>query len=98
MTDITMWAGGGRYGLRAEGHATGSVEACAGISGILYALAGYLRNGELAGMVHGVEVYLAPGRSCICFAGGREAEAAFTMAEIGLRQIALSCPEQVRVT
>ena len=98
MTDITMWEGGGWYGLQAVGHATGSVEACAGISGILYALVGYLRNGEREGVVHGVEVSLAPGRSCIRFAGGREAGAAFAMAEIGLRQIALACPEQVRVT
>lgn len=44
MTRIYAEMDGPRCTISAQGHATGSVEACAAISGILYALAGYVTN------------------------------------------------------
>ena len=44
MTQVYAERDGQRCILSAQGHATGSVEACAAVSGILYALAGYVTN------------------------------------------------------
>ena len=95
MTVITITSGGGRYELTAEGHASGSPEACAGVSAILCALAGWLENAP-AGV--GVEkITTEPGRAALRFSGGAAAETAAELAEIGLRRIALAAPEAVRV-
>ncbi|MBQ8004490.1 MAG: ribosomal-processing cysteine protease Prp [Oscillospiraceae bacterium] len=44
MTKLKFFAENGRFRIVAEGHATGSPAVCAAISGIMYALAGYLNN------------------------------------------------------
>ena len=95
MTHVTVESGSGRYAITAEGHASGSPEACAGVSAILCALAGWLENAP-AGV--GVEkITTEPGRAALRFSGGAAAETAAELAEIGLRRIALAAPEAVRV-
>lgn len=93
MTEIYMEQVGNRYTLVAQGHATGSPETCAAISGVIYALAGYLRNrGEepWCWLVESGEVWLE-------WSGGEEAQAAYDLCLIGLMQIARAQPEFVRV-
>ena len=95
MTHITITGGAGRWRFAAEGHATGAPEACAGVSALLYALAGWLRSGPPG--VRAGEVELTPGRARVAFSGGAQAEAAAALVEVGLRQIARKYPQAVRV-
>lgn len=95
MTRIYAEMDGPRCTISAQGHATGSVEACAAISGILYALAGYVTNAKLE---RPVEVYtwtMESGKVLLDFNGDAGTTAAFEMAVIGLLQIAEAHPEQV---
>ena len=88
MTQVYAERDGQRCILSAQGHATGSVEACAAVSGILYALAGYVTN---AMRERYVEVYTWRMES------GDGTAAAFEMAVIGLAQVAQAHTEQVQV-
>ena len=95
MTRIRIRRDGGRWRFSAEGHATGAPEACSGVSALLFALAGWLRNAP-PGVAPG-EISLAPGRAVIAFSGGAQAAAAAALTEIGLRQIAARSPAAARV-
>ena len=44
MTRVLAGAAGDRFFLQVCGHATGSVQVCAAVSGLVYALAGYVQN------------------------------------------------------
>lgn len=93
MTHITVAHAAGRWRVRAEGHASGSPEACAGVSALLYALAGWLANAP-----EGVRrecVSLAPGAAELVFSGGPAAAAAAELVAVGLAQIAKAVPEAV---
>ena len=83
------------YTVRAKGHATGSQEVCAAVSGILYALAGYVENNR-----HGL-IYqrwsMDSGDVDVTFRGGERAEAVYQMTLIGLLQIEKRYPEYIRV-
>lgn len=97
MTQVYAERDGQRCILSAQGHATGSVEACAAVSGILYALAGYVTN---AMRERYVEVYtwrVESGDVQLDFNGDDGTAAAFEMAVIGLAQVAQAHPEQVQV-
>ncbi len=95
MTKVTARREGGRYAITAKGHATGSVGGCGYISGVLYALVGYLVNeGEI--QVDGWE--MEPGDVVLRFRGGERAEAAYGMALMGLKQLEQSHPELIQVT
>ena len=96
MTNITIQNDGRIYRLTAAGHATGKPEACAAVSGIVYALGGYLKNLERAGSVTLDAFRLASGAAELA-ASGPAAEHPFGMAAVGLMQIAARYPEQVRV-
>lgn len=81
--------------LKVSGHAGyssgGDDVVCAAVSGIVYALAGYIKN-ECEGAVIAA---LRPGYAAIeC---GKEGEPAMRMAYIGLLQLALTYPDFVRV-
>lgn len=78
--------------LRAEGHATGSPQVCAGVSAIVCALEGYL---EAEGLEHERDV--APGEASLFARWSREVEAAFTLAAIGLLRIAKGYPSFLQV-
>lgn len=97
MTWVYAELAEGRYHLSARGHATGSEQGCAFISGILYALAGYLVNAEAEGHARIGRLKLEPGDVAIRAEGDGRVGAAFDMAVIGLRQLEKQHPELVRV-
>ena len=84
----------GKFYLSSQGHATGSDKACAAVSGLLYALGGYLLNAS------GIQVRvdtLDSGDAVFDFTGDRDAVGAFTCVVIGLMQVAKEYPEQVQM-
>lgn len=97
MTKIYCAKNKGRYSLRAEGHATGSQEACSGISAITNALILYAVN-EVSHVytIHTMEE--EDGHFCLRFTGDDQAGAAWKMAVMGLISISKTYPEQVQVT
>lgn len=98
MTKISLGQGDGRYFLEFRGHAAGSERVCAGVSAIVYALAGWLVNAEDAGLVRVHRLELHSGEAELMFSGGAEVETAFQVAEIGLRQLAESFPAFLSVS
>ena len=93
MTKIKFEADGDRYILSARGHATGSVEVCAAISGILYALAGYLCYAEATEHERRME----SADVLLDYSGPERVEAAYAMAMIGLELLEGEYPELIRV-
>lgn len=94
MTRVYCEKDGNRYTVCAGGHAEGSPQVCAAISGLLYALAGYVENEK------GIRVLdrrIGSGDFSISFQGGERAEAVYDMAVIGLLQIEKSSPDHIRV-
>lgn len=96
MTRVYAKRDGNRYTIYANGHATGSPEVCAAISGLLYALAGYVRNAS-GGSTLAYDERLESGNVQLHFRGGEGAGGAFDMAVIGLKQIEAKYPELVSV-
>lgn len=92
----TVWAARPERRERAivvTDHATGSDKVCAAISGILYALAGYLRNAK------GVDIHnlrMEDGYVSIGWTGGKKDLAALQMTCIGLMQIEKAHPELIK--
>lgn len=97
MTRVLVENSGTRCALSAKGHATGSETVCAAVSGILYALAGYLVNAAEERYVEIYEYRVESGDVKLDFCGDERAEAAFEMAMIGLRQLEQGWPGLVRV-
>lgn len=95
MTKVYARKHDGSYLLTAKGHATGSSEVCAAVSGLLYALAGYLQNRPDA--VQDVHIKLESADAEIRFRGGEAAEAVFLTTVIGLAQLEAAKPEFVSV-
>ncbi|MBR3753363.1 MAG: ribosomal-processing cysteine protease Prp [Ruminiclostridium sp.] len=96
MTKVYYEAEGGRYLLSVKDHATGSPVVCAAVSGLCYALAGYLANAE----PQDVAVYnrrMEPGDVLLHFRGDQQAQGAFEAVVIGLLQLEKKYPELVRV-
>lgn len=84
----------GRCYLSVKDHATGSVKACAAISGLVYALAGYLVNAT------GVDVRgesLESADAVIDFYGDQMAVGAYLCTVIGLGQIAREYSDYVEM-
>lgn len=96
MTLITMQHSGGKYRLTAVGHATSSREVCAAVSGLVYALGGYLKNLEAAGAVR-LSTFLLESGAAEIVAEGVAARAPFEMAAVGLLQIGARYPLQVQI-
>lgn len=90
-----VWAqrptGGERY-FSVKGHATGSERVCAAVSGIVYALAGYLANDPAVEME---ELRLDDGDVLMSWTGGEKDLAALQMACIGLMQIEKAEPNYI---
>lgn len=84
------------HSLTAAGHATGSPAVCAAISGLVFALAGYLKNLERAGEVKVGALRLEPGDARV-EASGDAARQPFDMAAVGLMQLAAQYPEFVQI-
>ena len=97
MTQIYAERSGNRCILSAQGHATGSVEVCAAVSGILYALAGYLTNAVTERYIEFYENRMEEADVLFDFNGDEQTAAAFEMAVIGLLQIVQQYPEFLKV-
>ena len=85
----------GAYLICADGHATGSQEACAAVSGLLYALSGYFLNN--ASCIQAFENILLSGHARLRWQGGVEAKAVFDLCVIGFLQIAAAHPACISV-
>lgn len=95
MTHIYAEEHRGRYLLSAKGHAEGEdPKVCAGISAILYALAGLLDNTP---EIQTQQAELKSGDAIFRFSGGLHAQTAYRMALIGLMQIAESYPGYMEI-
>ena len=84
--------------LELDGHATGSPEACAGISALVEALGSYIKAdlGQHLDTVH--ECRVEPGSCAFRVKGDETAAEVFRLVCIGLAQIAMACPEQVSIS
>lgn len=81
--------------IKAEGHATGSAEVCAGISAVLFELVGALNNFS---SINPLRVQMDPGDAMLAFEGGTVAKLAYEMTVIGLLQIEKSYPGYMKVS
>ena len=92
----TVWAAVPQRKERAivvQGHATGSDRVCAAVSGLLYALAGYLTNAK------GVEIQtirMEDAYVCLKWTGGKRDLAALQTVCIGLMQIEKANPDFIK--
>lgn len=92
----TVWAAVPQRRKRAivvTGHATGSEKVCAAVSGILYALGGYLNNAKGVGIQ---TMRMDDAHVCLKWTGGKKDLAALQMACIGLMQIEKAHPEYIK--
>lgn len=83
MTRVYLEQAGQRYTVHCKGHATGSVEACAAVSCLVYTLAGWLRNSSVLVL----KEELNDGAAQIQYHGGAAAETAFDMICVGFLQL-----------
>lgn len=86
MTNVYARKHGNSFLLKAEGHAVGAPEVCAAVSGLLYALAGYIENRPDS--VEDVHIKLESADAEFRFRGSDAAEAVFLSTVIGLAQLA----------
>lgn len=96
MTTITIQRDADTYRLTAVGHATGEPAVCAAVSGLVYALGGYLTNLARAGEVTLERCMLESGAAEL-EASGDAARQSFELAAVGLLQVARSYPKQVKI-
>lgn len=98
MIDIRYGMAEGCHVLSLRGHAEYDQEGqdivCAGVSAIVFALLGYLANQATNQFYKVVE----PGQTLIICDAGRDIDTAFTVAQIGLGQIARKYPNNVAIT
>lgn len=83
MTRVYLEQDGQRYTVSCQGHATGSVEACAAVSCLVYTLAGWLHNAAVLVL----EEKLEDGDALIQYCGSAAAETAFDMICVGFLQL-----------
>lgn len=84
MTCVTLSRTNGKYAVEAQGHAEGSVQACAAVSTLMYSLIGFLAN------VEGVELEtedIADGYFLVEFTGGALAQAMYDFCLIAFLQL-----------
>lgn len=96
MTRVYAERAGERCVLTAEGHATGSEQVCAAVSGLLFALAGYLVNAEREGRAKLREMVMEDGRARFDFDCDDHAAEAFKITVIGLKQLSESYGEYIK--
>lgn len=98
MTTITCEIVGNEMSIELDGHATGSPEACAGVSAIVEALGTYIKG---AGKRHVYKLYehwVSPGSCGFRLRGDSAMAEVWRMACIGLTQISMAYPGQVSMT
>lgn len=84
----------GAYLICADGHASGSPEVCAAVSGLMYALSGYFLN---TSRIQAFENILLSGHARLRWQGGAEAKAVFDLCVIGFLQIEAAHPACISV-
>lgn len=88
---------GDELALEVAGHATGSPAACAGISALVEALGTYI-EADQGTHIHKVLAHtVEPGACSLRVEGDEAAAQVWRLVCIGLAQIAMACPEQVRL-
>lgn len=95
MTCVTLNERDGRYVVEAVGHATGSVQACAAVSTLMYSALGYLANAD------GVDVHnedIADGFFSVEFSGGDAARMVYEFCLIAFLQLEMRYGEYVTVS
>lgn len=97
MTSIECKKSGRRFSVIARDHAVGSAKVCAGISAIMYTLAGYIHNKD-DGSIDVKSMILTDGYSELVFSGGVCALCGYEMALIGLMQICASYPDYCKIS
>jgi uncharacterized protein YsxB (DUF464 family) len=95
MTKVIALKKENGYSLILKGHATGSEKVCAAVSGIVYALEGFLNN--FPECIKQKKSELKNGEAEFVFFGDERVYYPFMMAIIGLKQIEKSYPEYIRV-
>lgn len=93
MTRVYLEQDGQRYTVSCQGHATGSVEACAAVSCLVYTLAGWLRNTSVLVLKSKLE----DGDALIQYHGGAAAETTFDMICVGFLQLQEQYGEYITV-
>lgn len=94
MTEVTLRRDGRRYEVAASGHATGSPEACAAVSVLIFTLDAFMQNAP----VFVIEERLEPGDALLQFSGDKEAEDAFDMITLGFLMLQERFPDIVEVS
>lgn len=94
MVKCEISTANGVHRIECIGHATGSEKVCAAVSGLMYALIGFIGNQpELEDIIH--ECKIESGHSLVAFEGHNEA---FEVVRTGLLQIAHTYPEYLKIT
>lgn len=93
MTQVKLTQDGNKYTVTATGHATGSVEMCAAISSLLYALDGWLANSDVIVS----EKRMDDADVHIVFVGGERCETVFDMVTIGFLRLQETDRERIKV-
>ena len=93
MTQVNLTQDGNRYTVTATGHATGSVEMCAAISSLLYALEGWLANSSVIVL----ERKMDDADVRFVFVGGKSCETVFDMVTIGFLRLQETDRNRIKV-
>lgn len=99
MTKVEITIAEPRYAIILDGHATGSAEVCAGISALMFSLAGFLDNNADELFLSSVKMD-NPGWGYIMFEledPSPKIKGAFELIQIGLLQIQETYPEYCEV-
>ena len=89
------WPDDREYCLEVRDHAVGSPTVCAAVSGLVYALAGYLANDDAVTLL---EQRLEPGDARLRWRGDADSLTALRTCVIGLLQIEKAEPDHLSVT
>ena len=92
MTNVILTHKGTEYSIEAKEHTDARV--CAGISAILFTIAGYITNQP---SIIVKKVHLGEGDTAISWSGGCFAKAAYEMAQVGFLQLEAGYPEHIKV-
>lgn len=96
MTEVYGSIEHGRYIVQMDGHADGDPIVCSAISGITYALLGYLINATEDGLAIPYKNDVAPGHVDIMYGIDDDIIPVFHMFMIGLMQIEKKYPDLIR--
>lgn len=95
MTSIWCEINGEELSLEIEGHATGSPEACAGISALVEALGTYIMDAGAGHVNRLYERWIEDGSCGFRLRGDKTMAEVWRLVCIGLMQISMACPDQV---